>query len=127
MPSTKSEKNPAILVAIITAVGAILVAAIQFFPSKQNQSPQQKVGNSQHHYAFAGTVVDANTNASIPEAEISIVGQSVHYSSEHNGNFRLQLDTTLIRVRVTKDGYNAFDESYDLPNETTVITLVKAK
>jgi hypothetical protein len=106
----------------ITAISAIIVAVIQFYPfrSSSNQKETEMV--------FSGTVVEQNTNRPIGQAEISVVGVDQHYFSEDNGNFRLQIRSQeIVRIRVCKPGYKVADISYELPSEGNIIVLVQSE
>jgi len=114
-------------VALIAAVAAIVAALIPIVCNKPAIIPSEPHPLATCHYSFSGMVVDNGSHRSIPGAEITIVGKDRHYFSEGDGNFHLSLDTNDIRVRVTKDGYEPFDESYSLPQDASIIPLTKTK
>jgi hypothetical protein len=104
----------------MTAISAVIVAFIQFYPfrSSSNQKETELV--------FSGTVVERNTNEPVGQAKISVVGVNQHYLSEDNGNFRLQIkNQKIVRIRVSKPGYKVADISYELPSEGNIIVLVR--
>jgi hypothetical protein len=81
--------------------------------------------------AIAGTVIDESTQASIPGANISVVGRSERCVSESNGNFRLQLDSTasaleVARLNVEKSGYMPYDVSVRPGVHNLVVQLRRA-
>lgn len=122
MPPAR-ENSIALKVAVVSGVVAIVIAIIQFYPWKSKEVP----ANAQ--IVFSGAVVDQNSNISIGQAKISIVGRPTPYFTEDNGNFRIAFtDSSFksIRVRVTKDGYKPYDQSYDLPAESIIVQLTKA-
>jgi hypothetical protein len=104
----------------ISAISAIIVALIPFYPfrNSSNQKETERV--------FSGIVVERNTNEPVGQAEVSVVGVNQHYLSEDNGNFRLQIkNQKIVRIRVSKPGYKVADISYELPSEGNIIVLVR--
>src|ERR1700719_2623020 len=101
-----ARKNPAITVAVISALGLIIAAVIGAFlhPSSRGAEPQP-----QTTLVVAGTVVDQATNRGVGQAVLSIAGRAETYVTEDNGNFRLDIRGTLeggrARLHVAKQGY----------------------
>ncbi len=122
---TYKSKNPAVIVAIITALGIICVAIIQYHPWTEKTNKIDK--NFLPIHILSGTIIDEKTNLNISQAEINVVGRNEQYFSEENGNFKIQIKDSIksIRLRVLKKGFRPFDKSYDLSNEGVIIQLSK--
>jgi hypothetical protein len=120
------SSTTAVTVAIITGLGAILVALIQFHPwTKHSQEVQ-----NHKQLILSGAVIDEATNRPIEYAEISLVGRPESYATEDNGNFLITLPSDFVegatvRVRVTKMGYVSADRSFVVPSEGIVIAVQK--
>jgi hypothetical protein len=120
--SSGLSKSSAIIIAVITTVGTIIVAAIQFGVFKREPTPNAIIASK----ALTGTIVDERTGQSISNAAISVVGSNLNYVSEINGNFKIEIKDTAVnelRVFVSKTGYVSFSKSYDLPSTGVVIAL----
>jgi hypothetical protein len=116
-----------IVVAVIGVAGLLAAAIIQWHPWTESSGVSLK---KPAHKVLAGTVIEEGSNKSIELAEITIVGRNEQYYTEGNGNFRIQIagdSIESVRIRVSKLNYHTFDMSYDIPNETVIIPLVKEK
>lgn len=129
--ATKNGKLQ-LFTACLTGVVAIAVALIEFQPWKKPIMPfeERTLPSSTFKKALlSGAIVDEDTNNSISQAEISIVGKNDHYYSERNGNFKINISVIdsipTVRIRVSKSGYHTSDISYDLPTEGVIIQLSK--
>jgi hypothetical protein len=121
------KSTTAVTVAIITGLGAILVALIQFHPWTSH-SPELVRDHKQ--LLLSGAVIDEATSTPIEYAEISLVGRPESYATEDTGNFQITLppdfaEGTTVRVRVTKAGYASADRSFVVPSEGVVIAVQK--
>jgi len=119
-------KDRRIQVALIGA-GAVVVAAIitAVLPSWWQSRSTPVMGD----IVIAGTVVDQATNRGVGQASVSIVGRGESDVSVDNGNFRVSFRSEipkdrLIRIHVTKDGYEPFDGT-TTPTETLIVQLRK--
>lgn len=79
-----------------------------------------------------GTTVDAISNDSIKQAQITLVGRPESAVSDDNGNFRLELRThgeaqADLRLRVTKVGYEPYDSQITAPANGFVVPLRHAE
>jgi Carboxypeptidase regulatory-like domain len=121
-----ANKDSAIKVAVITAIGVILAAATTALlnPSWwQSERARAQITDS----IIAGRVVDERTNRAIGQASVSIVGRSETGVSADNGNFRISLRPPLpkdgtVRLQVAKPGYAPWDQP-TTPTEKLVVQL----
>ncbi len=116
--------NPAVIVAIVGAIATILVAIIQIYPALRHGSITQV------NLHIAGTVVDADTNVGIGQAQIILSGRTEAYVTEDNGNFRIDItgsedEARRLRVRVNKRGYKPYDQSVIPPLDSLIVQLQK--
>jgi len=113
---------------LIFMVFSVIICSIGLF-SEFLKRKIDKVGVKaiDHKYVLAGTVTDEQTEQSISQAEITLVGRNEQYFTEENGNFKIELKDTIksIRIRVSKKYFQPFDKTYDLPNENIIIPLTK--
>jgi hypothetical protein len=118
----KNSNRIKIILALIPVIGAIAVALISH-PWRKDVQPPKETNKMQ--YFLSGAIVDASSNNSIPQAEITIVGRNEQYVSENNGNFRLPFKDSIghVRIRVTRKDYLPYDKSYDLPSSDIIIQL----
>jgi hypothetical protein len=119
----KNNNKVLIWCAIIGAVGVIGGAIISSKPwSKSNTKTKEKI-----KYTLSGTIIDKSSSESINNAEINIVGRNEYYYSEENGNFHITLkdSSNEVRVRVSKEGYDMYDKSFDVPQGSIIILLHK--
>lgn len=114
-----------IFLTLITVLGSITVALIQYHPWKSdNKKVEIKVTPK---YVISGAVFDEATNQSISHAEINIVGRNEQYYTEQNGNFTITFHDSIpvVRLRVLKKTYLPFDKSYDVPQGSILIPLTR--
>lgn len=116
-----NKSKTAIVVAIITTLGAIVVALIQLHPWSNKTKTVRLV-------SIAGTVIDED-NKNIGQAQITIVGRNEQYYTEQNGNFYITFPDSLyrVRLRVVKANYAIYDKSFSLPDEGVIIQLSNPK
>lgn len=122
-----ARKNPAITVALITALSVIIAAVVGAIlqPSWWRGEPQPKTAA----LVIAGTVVDQATNQGVGQAVLLIAGRAETYVTEDNGNFRLDIRGTLegerARLHVAKQGYAPYDGTVMPPTESLIVPLRK--
>lgn len=112
-----------IIIAVIGALGAIIVALLPILCHKETNA---KVEESVSKLAVAGIIVDAKTNKGIGQAHIVLVGRNESDYSQDDGNFRIEINGKVpqeVRLNVTKDGYAVSDEKFNVPNENIQIQL----
>jgi hypothetical protein len=117
---TKSKKTPvAVQVAIITAIGTIIVALIGSCfngasPNSQptEQTPPQKI---------TGLILDEQTRKPVVGAKVTLsnvpgfVDVPVYTTSEGTFFFNLFVTKNVtVRIRVDKDGYDLYDRDVDI-------------
>lgn len=110
-------RRPAITAAIIGAIGVVIAALIQIYPSLRNHNPEPII---------AGIVVEQDTNRGIRQAAISLAGRTEQYITEDSGNFRIKLGTDApksLRLHVSKTGFEPLDVSVEWPAENLVLPL----
>jgi hypothetical protein len=113
--------KPKIIVACVVALGAIVVAIIQVYPSWHRPSTPENV-------SISGMIVDSISNKGIPQASVSIVGRTEHSVTEDNGNFVISLlpdKSKLVRLHVTKSGYLPLDQGIQAPADNLIFQLQK--
>jgi len=93
--------NSKLLGVVITTVGLIVVALIQFQPWQH--------GANQSSIQIAGIVEDLDTKAAIEQAEVMLIGIQSRTSDDH-GVFKIEAEATKeqlrdLQLRVTKKGY----------------------
>jgi hypothetical protein len=113
-------RKPAIVAACIAALGVVVAAIIQIYPSLRTPNPE--------NISITGIVVDRATNQGIGQAAISVVGRAEQYVTEDNGNFRISLfvdKSRPIRLHVMKPGYFPSDQSVQAPADNLVLQLRK--
>ncbi|MBS1533316.1 MAG: carboxypeptidase-like regulatory domain-containing protein [Bacteroidetes bacterium] len=112
-----------IILALIPASVTIVVALITYHPWRKDI---QKPNGENNKCFLSGTVVDASSNNSIPQAEIVVVGRNEQYVSESNGNFKIPFKDSIthVRIHVEKKSYVPYDKSYDLPSSDIIIQLI---
>ncbi len=76
----------------------------------------------------AGRVVTEDTNAPVPQAQISVAGRTESYVTEDNGNFSIRLDPGLgadatVRIRVQKRGFEPVDRTISSPATDVIIQM----
>jgi hypothetical protein len=121
---TVRKKSNSLSGPIIGALAAIIAAIIIARWSIPNPAqPQMRTTYAKKQ--LAGMVVD-ETNNSISQAKIDVVGRNEFYVTESNGNFIIPISdssATSIRLHVYKPGYIIYDKSFDLPSENVTIQL----
>jgi hypothetical protein len=113
-----------IWVPIVTVLGLAAWAYSSRQQSRMGTTPEPQPENG----VIAGMVVDQQTNLGIGQATITVVGHSEQYSTEDNGNFRLDLLTDkskVVRLHVVKSGYSPLDLTVRLPAENLTLQLRK--
>jgi hypothetical protein len=78
--------------------------------------------------SVAGVVVDQVTNEAIGQARITIVGRTEESVTDDSGNFRIDLRRDVpkvLRLHVTKMGFQPGDINVDPPQENLVLQLHK--
>ena len=77
------------------------------------------------HGVLAGQVLDAEANAPLPFAGVSIVGQNIERLSDDAGRFRFtDLAPGTMRLRVRRVGYAPLDTPLVIrPNDTTTVVI----
>lgn len=101
----------AFAVAILTTVGVVVVALIQYggWFHREDKPDSPKL-------AIAGRVVDEVTNRVIQRADITLNGKADGYATEDSGNFRIYVDPNSIdqhRVRLrAKSGARPVEPSF---------------
>lgn len=119
-------RNPGtqLIVTVIGSIAAIFIAAIQFQPWKQDNSPEKSDRLPQQ---IAGRVVDQTNSNPIKGAEITITGRAESAISEDNGNFRISIKNLaqgeIVRISTIKSGYITADRSISTPAENLIILL----
>lgn len=119
-----SQIKAAWITGICAIIAAILTAVIAWHP----WSDKKSISNNATTTCFlSGAVVDAKSNESVSQAQISVIGRSEQTTTEQNGNFSLTLHDSLssIRIRVTKIGFKTIDISSIVPNNNLIIQLTK--
>lgn len=114
--SEKEEEKPwhkrtPVIVALIPAIGALLVVLFQLIlPVILNSCSTS--------HTFAGKVVDKQTRRGISEAKVSLEAKGaspvIYTDSEGFFSFHLAPDTHEIKIRVAAEGYNPFDRRIDV-------------
>lgn len=125
MPASKSESKTTIVAATITAIAAIVVALIHYYPQ-----PRRDIPAPRQALRIAGTVVDSESKLGVGQARIVLSGRTEGYITEDNGNFEIEVaskekEGELLRVRVSKNGYDVYDESVRAPSDRLIIQLKK--
>jgi hypothetical protein len=114
----------------------ILLGTTGFFVATVNASHSMSdsptVSATTNTLAVTGTTVDAISNDSIKQAQITLVGRPESAVSDDNGNFRLELRThgeaqADLRLRVTKVGYEPYDSQITAPANGFVVPLRRAQ
>ena len=114
-----------LLIALIGAGAVIIAAVIGAFGPKFLRSDSK----DDKPLVIAGTVVDSDSNRPIAQATVSISGRSDTYTTEDNGNFRLEIRglsaDDVVRLHVSKDGYRTYDHSVSPPLENFIVQLAR--
>jgi|GEM_PF-4407197 len=115
----EQSSRTSIIIAIIGALGLIIVALIQFKPWEHNDKKSAPL-------VFSGVVMD-ESSAGIPNADISIAGRNETSSTDRNGNFHFEIKNgpETIRVFVRKAGFLTYDKNFNLPDSNAVIIINK--
>jgi hypothetical protein len=116
--------NSKLLKVVITTVGLIVVALIQF-------PPWQHRGTQPVPLVFAGSVLDKHTQDVIGLAEVTLkgLGQLYTATTERDGSFTIQVAVNdeparAFRIQVSKEGYENYDGPVQ-PGPNLVIQLIK--
>jgi hypothetical protein len=114
----------------------ILVGTISFFIATTDASRGTKsspaIQATTNALSIAGTTVDAASNETVRQAQISLVGRPETAVSDNSGNFRLELSGRVgaqadVRLKVSKVGYDPYESQVTAPHDAYVIPLHPAK
>lgn len=90
-------------------------------PSRQRQIPEEII--------VAGVVVDATSNAAIPQAIVSLIGRSESTVTDDLGSFKLTLQRTAnassqdVRLHVAKEGFRDSELRIIAPKDGLVVPI----
>lgn len=103
----------------------IFGGTVAFYAESVSKAVEIGVDNS---LIVSGTVVDSPSNDPIKLAQISLVGRSESAVSDDNGNFLLKLvgpgkGQVDLELRVTSDGYQAYDSHITAPSQPLLVPL----
>jgi hypothetical protein len=77
---------------------------------------------------ITGIVVESGNNKEIGQALVSIVGRTEQATTRDNGNFRVVMPVespSFVTLRVTKSGYQPYEENVHVPAEGLTIQMRK--
>jgi hypothetical protein len=109
----KANVWTAIVGALITTIGGIVIAYMQFHQPSQ---PQDKI------FAISGYIKNAKTHMAVPGATVVIElnGSPVQVQTDDGGHYEFNLksgETTLnIRRKISSSGYVSVDEEVNIPS-----------
>ena len=112
------------------AATALVIALVAALIGITTPEIRKRIGleHRAENIVINGMVVDRDTNRGIPQAAIYAVGRPEQYTTEDNGNFRINLlpDTPkLVRLHVTKPGFLPLDQSIEAPADGIILQLQK--
>jgi hypothetical protein len=122
-----------IVLTIITGLITILAALIAAKPweTTQHKEPFAIKPAQSRTVPVSGSVVDIDTHALVPYANITFSGRTESYVTDANGNFHILLSNTEpdaeVRLRVSKTGYQALEVAVTPPNENVELQLTKSR
>jgi len=116
-----------VFAAMLAGVVAFGVVATKTGRAGTEVAPKEVTPNESRPPGIAGTVVDQQTNHSIPQARISVVGGRETGTSDDTGNFSLSFagGVQSVRLHVEKAGYHPADLSVAAPAQSLIIQLKK--
>ncbi len=115
---TYRQKVALTIITGFTTILAVLIAAKPWETTKQNESSAIRPAQRKT-VAVSGSVVDSDTHALVPYANITFRGRTESYVTDANGNFHILLlntePDTEVRLRVSKTGYEALEVAVTPP------------
>ena len=106
----------------------LLTAAVFFVAFLVASFIQRKT--TAQHWVIAGTVEDEATREGVGQADVFLEGINSRSTTEDNGNFRIELKGKMrngepLRIKVTKVGYRASEETVTPPQDSIIVLLPK--
>ncbi|MBN1465281.1 TonB-dependent receptor [candidate division KSB1 bacterium] len=80
---------------------------------------------SSQDYEVKGSVVDLETDAPLPRANITVMGTNLGTSSDENGQFELRRMPELCRLQVSVMGYNTVVRTISLAGNESEMLIIK--